>query len=87
MPITQKIVNKTPDAGLSSIKPKPNKFPKLSIYKPDWVIRIKQAKAWDKNLVETLNPHKSSIKVIKARMIPVINIHIKKGGTFTLIFW
>ena len=29
MPITQKIVNKTPDAGLSSIKPKPNKFPKF----------------------------------------------------------
>ena len=25
MPITQKIVNKTPNAGLSSIKPKPNK--------------------------------------------------------------
>ena len=49
-------------------------------------MRIKQATAWDKNLVGTLNPHKSSIKVIKERMIPVINIHIKKGGTFTLIF-
>ena len=35
MPITQKIVNKTPNAGLSSIKPKPNKSPRLSIYKPD----------------------------------------------------
>ena len=35
IPITQKIVNKTPNAGLSSIKPKPNKFPRLSIYKPD----------------------------------------------------
>ena len=86
-PITQKIVNKTPNAGLSSIVPKPNKFPKLSIYKPDWVIRIKQAIAWDKNLVGTVKPHKSSIKVIKARMIPVIYIHIKKGGTLTLILW
>ena len=31
IPITQKIVNKTPKAGLSSIEPKPNKFPKLSV--------------------------------------------------------
>ena len=87
IPITQKIVNKTPRAGLSSIEPKPIKLPKLLMYKPDWVIRIKQANACERNLVETLNPHKSSIKVTNARKIPVINIQMKKGGTMTLIFW
>ena len=35
IPITQKIVNNTPKAGYNSTKPKPNKFPRLFMYKPD----------------------------------------------------
>ena len=35
IPITQKIVNNTPKAGFKSTIPKPNKSPRLFMYKPD----------------------------------------------------